>query len=69
MSRWIYAIRGFKGNRLLLETTHATEASKAIEIAAWRIRMARGEASHVEVTALTSPYGTETIYPTAETCP
>ena len=63
MPRWRYAIRAFRcGGVLDIETVHATEASAAIEIAACKSRMKRGELSHVDVTRLTSPYGTERIY-------
>lgn len=64
MPRWRYAIRAFRppGTVLDIETVHATEASAQIEIAAFRARMKRGEISHIDVTRLVSPYGTERIY-------
>jgi hypothetical protein len=53
-----FRTRGFAGSRhpglvpfgaLLLETTHTSEASAAIEIEAWQARMRRGEISRIEL--------------------
>lgn len=53
---WDYRIRGYRppnqGGGLLLETVHRGEASRDIEIAAWRERIRRGEVDHIEVTNL-----------------
>lgn len=55
------AARGYRFGTLLFETTHQTEMSKDVEVSAWRERMKRGEVAYVDVTWLTSPYGTERI--------
>lgn len=67
MSEWLYRIRGYaptnQGGELLLETVHASEASRDIEIAAWRARIRRGEVSHIEVVDLQKPFdGVTKIY-------
>ena len=55
---WDFRVRGFAGGRhpcgarlgtLLGETTHKGESSAAVEIDAWKSRMARGEVSKVEL--------------------
>lgn len=46
---WWWTLKGFKGSELLLVTRHTTVASKDIELAVWRVRGKRGDASHVEV--------------------
>ena len=65
-STWDYKIRGFashnRGGGLLLETVHKGEASRNVEIEAWRSRARReGGISHVEVVDMRR-HTTETIY-------
>ena len=63
---WDYLIRAYapanRGGGLLLVTGHRGEASRDIEIAAYRNRMARGDVSHIEVIALIEPYDRKTLY-------
>lgn len=53
MSDRDYTIRGYapvnQGGGLLLETWHRGEASRDVELSAWRARMRRGEVSRVEI--------------------
>lgn len=64
--RWSYTIKAFAptnhGGGLLIETVHATESSRDIEISVFKDRMRRGEVDHIEVIAHVEPYGTERIY-------
>lgn len=61
-----WLVRGYKGQKLLLETWHRGDSSKDAEIAAWKARMRRGEVSHVEVVNRNRPFdGVTTIYPEA----
>jgi hypothetical protein len=69
--RWKYTIKAFRTRTnpsqpgravLVIETTHATEASRNIEIEAFRERMKRGEISYIEVLSHVEPYGIETIF-------
>lgn len=57
-----FVVRGYNGRELLLETWHRGEASLAVEVSAWRSRIARGEATRVEVEDRRHPrYSTQTI--------
>ncbi len=62
---WIFRVQGYstRGD-LLLETVHATESSKDIEVAVWRTRMKRKDdhVGRVEVTVLRPQGRTEIIY-------
>lgn len=53
MEAWDYRIRAYaspnKGGHLLLETVHRGEASRDVELSAYRERMCRGEVGRVEV--------------------
>lgn len=64
--KWDYVVRAYcppnQGGGLLLETLHAGEASVGIEIAAYRLRMRRGEVDHIEVIKLKPPYGITMMY-------
>lgn len=64
--RWAYTIRAYRppnqGGGLLMETVHATQASRDVEIAAWKSRMRRGEIDHIDVIAHVEPYGVTTRY-------
>jgi hypothetical protein len=64
-NRWEYTIRAYRptnqGGGLDIETVHKGTASRDIEIAAFKSRMARGEISYIEVIAHVEPYGTTTI--------
>jgi hypothetical protein len=74
VSRWEYEIKGYSGPQhpavlarrmligdLILDTYHLGEHSRDIEVAVWRDRLERGEASRIEVISLIEPYGMETI--------
>ena len=70
-NRWDYAIRAYyppnvqpphTPNALAIETVHATEVSRDVEITAFRERMKRSEIGYIDVIDLISPYGIETIY-------
>ncbi len=72
--RWRYTIRAFYPpnaqpphvpNALAVETVHATEASRDVEMAAFRERMKRREIGHVDVISHVPPYFTWTHYPEA----
>jgi hypothetical protein len=69
---WDYRIRGYappnQGGHLLLETVHRGEASRDMEISAWKARMARGEVSHIEVVDISAGQ-THTIYSTDPPAP
>ena len=60
---WDYTVRVYAppnlGGHLLLETTHRGTASKDIELAVCRTRLARGEVGHVDV--LDHAAGTTTV--------
>lgn len=64
--KWLYTIRAYKppnqGGGLAIETVHATEASRDIEIEVFRTRMRRGEIAHIEVISHVEPFGTQTIF-------
>lgn len=63
--RWAYTIRAYRppnrGGGLLIETVHATAASRDIEVAAFRDRMRRGEVAHIEVIEHVEPFERRTI--------
>jgi hypothetical protein len=47
---WEFTVRGFSARgQKMMETSHSTEASAAIEIEAWQARMGRGEVGHAEL--------------------
>ena len=45
----MFIIRGYAAGMLVLETTHTSEASAAIEVECWRDRMRRGEVMRCEL--------------------
>lgn len=61
-----YTIRAYRptnqGGGLLIETWHIGTASRDIEIAVFKDRMARGEVSYIEVTSHVEPVGITTLY-------
>lgn len=59
--RWKYTIQAYQGNALVLETGHATEASRDIEMQAFKARMKRGDFSHIEISTHVEPYGTQRL--------
>lgn len=62
--KWEYTIRAYRppnqGGGLDIETVHVGTASRDIEIAAFRARMARGEIDYIEVITHVEPFGTVT---------
>jgi hypothetical protein len=60
--QWEYTIRAYyppnKGGGLAIETVHVGQASRDIEIAAFKTRMARGEIGHIEVIEHIEPFRT-----------
>lgn len=66
--KWHYTIKAYaatnQGGGLVMETVHVGTASRDVEIAAFRTRMARREISYIEVIAHVEPFGTERIYST-----
>ncbi len=65
-NKWEYTIRAYRGPNqgggLVLETVHVGTASRDMEIAVFRTRMARGEISHIEVISHVEPFGTKRLY-------
>lgn len=63
--KWEYTIRAYapsnQGGGLLMETVHVGQASRDVEIEAFRSRAIRGEVGHLEVIAHVEPFGKTTI--------
>ncbi len=64
---WIFRVQLYnERGELLLETVHATETSKWVEVEVTKERMARGEVAYCEVTDLRVGGQTERIYGSGE---
>ena len=56
-------MRAYRANgELDSESVHSTEASRDVEVMAYKARMARGEVAYIEVTNSATPQRTERIY-------
>lgn len=64
--KWRYTIRAYwppnRGGGLAIETVHATEISRDIEIAAFQSRISRHEIDYIDVIAHIEPFGTTRIW-------
>lgn len=61
--RWKYTIRAYNARGdLIIETTHATEVSRDIEIEVFQTRMKRNEVACIDVIAHVEPFDTRRLY-------
>ena len=61
---WDYKIRAFypHGRGLAIETVHKGEASRDVEISAFKERMKAGEIAYIEVIELNPPHTITVLY-------